>query len=218
MSASVIDTETNALPDLKRSADAEGQPRLAQLSMILLNVLGEIEGEQNFYVKPDGWSMSPETTAINGLTDEFLHEHGIPVRDVLEAYSQAILSGRFIIAFNAQFDCKIMRGELRRAGLHDLFEQTRNVCVMRKSGGIITALRPIKDKVTKEIIGHKETNNWPSLERCRDVLGLPHEGAHRGMKDAFDALAVYRHLLTRGVDLTPEVHHHAHVEEIRANG
>lgn len=218
MSAAVIDTETNALPDLKRSADAEGQPRLAQLSMILLDTFGQVHGEQNFYIKPDGWSMSPETTAINGLTDEFLHDHGVPVVEALGAYSTAIMEGRFIIAFNAQFDCKIMRGELRRAGIPDLFEDTRNVCVMRKSGGIITALRPIKDKVTKEVIGWKETNNWPSMERCREVLGLSSDGAHRGMKDAADALAVYRYLLAKGADLTPEVHHHAHVEEIRANG
>lgn len=204
MSAAVIDTETNALPDFKRSADAVGQPRLAQLSMVLIGLTGEIQGEQNFYVKPDGWSMSPEVTAINGLTDEFLHEHGATIVEVLEAYSQVIREGRFIIAFNAQFDCKIMRGELRRAGMSDLFEETRNICVMRKANGIIL----------KE--GGKK--GWPSLARCRDVLGLSHDGAHRGMKDATDALAVYRHLLVQGVDLTPEVHHHANVEEIRANG
>ncbi len=204
MSASVIDTETNALPDLKRSADAEGQPRLAQLSMILLNVMGEIEGEQNFYVKPDGWSMSPETTAINGLTDKFLHEHGIPVRDVLEAYSQTILSGRYIIAFNAQFDAKMMRGELRRAGMPDLFEQTRNVCVMRKANGVIL-----------KADGKK---GWPSLDRCREVLGLSTVGAHGAVKDAYDALSVWRYLKDHGVDLTPEVHHHADVEKIRAAG
>src|SRR5260370_42213362 len=102
MSAAVIDTETNALPDFKRSADAEGQPRLAQLSMILLDITGQVEADHNWYVKPDGWSMSPEVTAINGLTDEFLHEHGFPVVEVLEAYSQTIREGRFIVAFNAQ--------------------------------------------------------------------------------------------------------------------
>lgn len=218
MSAAVIDTETNALPDYDRSADAEGQPRLAQLGMILIGHDTEVQSEHSFYVKPDGWSMTPEATAIHGLTNEFLHEHGVPVTIVLEAYTQAIKEGRFIVAFGAQFDCKIMRGELRRAGMDDLFEQTMNICAMRKAGGIITALRPIKDKVTKEVIGWKETKNWPSLKRCREVLGLTSEGAHGALKDATDTLAVYRHLLAQGVDLSPEVHHHAHVEEIRANG
>lgn len=200
----VIDTETSGIFDFKRSADAEGQPRLAQLAMILLDEASLVQSEHNFYVKPDGWTMDPAATAKNGLTDEFLHAHGVPVRAVLEAYSETILAGRFIIAFNAQFDAKMMRGELRRAGMPDLFEETRNVCVMRKANGIIL----------KE--GGKK--GWPSMDRCREVLGLTRDGAHGAMKDATDALAVYHHLFAQGVDLTPEIHRHAHVEEIRANG
>jgi DNA polymerase III epsilon subunit-like protein len=200
----VVDTETSGLFDFKRSADADGQPRLAQLAMIMIDEAGEIESEHAYYVQPDGWTMDPQATEKNGLTDGFLREHGIPVRDVLEAYSAAILSGRYLVAFNAQHDAKVMRGELRRAGMPDLFEETRNVCVMRKANGII-----LKD-------GGKK--GWPSLARCREVLGLSSEGAHGAVKDAMDALAVYRHLRAQGVDLAPEVHHHAHVEEIRTNG
>lgn len=200
----VADTESTGLFDFKRSADAEGQPRLAQLAMLMLDDECKVESEHSFYVRPDGWTMDPRATEVNGLTDDFLYVHGVPVRDVLEAYSKAILSGRALIAFNAQHDAKILRGELRRAGMPDLFEQTHNVCVMRRANGIIL----------KE--GGKK--GWPSLDRCRDVLGLSKEGSHRGLKDALDALAVYRHLKSLGVDLTPEVHHSANVEEIRANG
>lgn len=200
----VIDVETSGKFDFKRSADAEGQPRMAQLAMILIDEEGNVESERNFYVKPDGWTMDPEAGAVNGLTDEFLELHGQPVQIALQAYSTLIGTGRFVVAFNAQFDCKTVRGELRRAGMDDLFEQTRNICVMRKANGIIL----------KE--GGKK--GWPSLARCREVLGLSSDGAHGAVKDAMDALAVYRHLRAQGVDLSPEVHHHAHVEEIRANG
>jgi len=204
MSAIVIDCETSGVFDFKRSADAEGQPRLAQFAMILIDEEGIIEGEHSFFIIPDGWAMQPEATEKNGLTDDFLRTHGVPVRDALEAYSQAILSGRHVIAFNAQFDCKQMRAELRRADMPDLFEETHNVCVMRKANGVI-----LKD-------GGKK--GWPSLERCRQVLGLSNDGAHGAIKDARDALDVWLYLKSQGVDLTPEVHHHAHVEEIRANG
>lgn len=214
----VIDTETNAKADFDRSADAEGQPRLAQLAMILISPEGHIQGERNFYIVPDRWSMTEESTAVNGLTDAFLREAGVPVRVALEAYSQTIRNLRFVVAHHAQYDCKVMRGELRRAGMSDLFEETANICTMRKAGGVITALRPIKDKVTKEVIGWKETNNWPSLKRCREVLGLSADGAHGAVKDAMDALAVYRYLRDRGVDLSPAVHEHANVDEIRRAG
>lgn len=202
--AIVADCETSGIFDFKRSADAEGQPRLAQFAMLMIDEDGAIESEHSFYVQPDGWTMDPGATEKNGLTDEFLHDHGIPVRDVLEAYTQAILSGRYLIGFNCQFDAKMMRGELRRASMPDLFEETRNVCVMRKANGVIL----------KE--GGKK--GWPSLQRCREVLGLSNEGAHGAVKDARDALDVWLYLRAQGVDLSPEVHHHANVEEIRANG
>lgn len=207
----VVDTEGSGLFDYKRSAEADGQPRLAQLAIVLIDEDGNIEGENNFYVKPDGWSMTPEATEVNGLTDEFLHAHGVPVVDVLMAYSMLIEQGRFLVAHNAQHDTKSLRGELRRAGMPDLFEQTRNVCTMRKANGIIQCKR-IDKKTGQEKLG----GGWPSLDRCREVLGIPTEGSHRGMKDALDALAVYRHLRAQGVDMTPEVHHHADVEKIRA--
>lgn len=211
----VIDTETNAKADFDRSADAEGQPRLAQLALLLISHEGEVQGERNFYIVPDGWSMTEESTAINGLTDAFLREAGVPIEHALKAYSQIIRDGRFVVAHHAQYDCKVMRGELRRAGMPDLFEETPNICTMRKSGGVILKEVPVKDKVTGAIIGTKLTKQWPSLDRCRDVLGISKEGNHRGMKDAADTLAVYRHLLAQGVDLSPEVHHHADVESIR---
>jgi len=199
-----VDTESSGLFDYKRSADAEGQPRLAQLAMVMVDEDLNVESEHNFYVRPDGWTMDPSATEVHGLTDEFLHVHGMPVRDVLEAYSRAILSGRAMIAHNAQHDAKMLRGELRRAGMPDLFDETKNICTMRKANGIIL-----------KADGKK---GWPSLSRCREVLGLTHDGAHSAVKDALDALAVYRHLRANGVDLTPEVHHHAHVEEIRRAG
>ena len=146
----VIDTEGSGLFDYKRSADAEGQPRLAQLAMIRIDADGEVQGEANYYIKPDGWSMSPDATAINGLTDDFLNENGWPIVAVLGLYSAEIKSGRFVVAFNAQHDCKAIRAELRRAGLPDLFEETANVCVMRKANGVI--LRSNGKK------------GWPSME------------------------------------------------------
>lgn len=188
----VIDTESSSLFDFKKPADDPSQPRLAQLCMIDVNDKLEIEGEANFYIRPDGWTMDPKATEVNGLTDDFLNEHGHPITEVLSEYQNRILNGRAIVAFNAQFDCKAMRGELRRAGLDDLFTKTRNVCVMRKANGVILKAG-----------GRK---GWPSLQEAREALGLTAEGAHKAVKDCHDALEVFRHLHSKGVDLTPEVH------------
>ncbi len=191
----IIDTETNGLFDFKKPADAEGQPRLAELAMILVNDKLEIEAEYAGYVRPDGWEMTPEASAINGLTTDFLNEKGFPISEVLSEYQNAILEGRAIVAFNAQHDCKTMRGELRRAGLDDLFEQTKNVCVMRKANGFIP-----------KASGKK---GWPSLAEAREFLKLGHHEAHKAQSDAHAALEIFRHLTAVGADLTPEVHYAA---------
>lgn len=123
----VIDTESNGLFDFSKPADAEGQPRMAELAMIFLNEEMEIEREYQGYVKPDGWEMTPEASAINGLTTEFLIENGKPVKEVLQIYADAIKESRAVVAFNAQHDTKICRAEFRLSGMPDLFTETPNV-------------------------------------------------------------------------------------------
>ena len=85
-----LDTEGSGLFDYTKPADAEGQPRLAELAMIFVNDDLEVEGTYQAYVQPDGWEMQPGATKENGLTTEFLREKGVAVADVLCAYSAAI--------------------------------------------------------------------------------------------------------------------------------
>src|SRR5688572_20755297 len=93
----VIDTETSDLfkaykdPDGKPiPADQEDGPRLAELAMIYLDPDLKPERELALYVRPDNWEMKPGATEKNGLTDEFLNEHGQDVALVLEEYRKAI--------------------------------------------------------------------------------------------------------------------------------
>lgn len=188
----VIDTEGSGLFDFKAPADAPGQPRLAELAMVLLKEDLSIEEEYRSLVKPDGWEMHPDATAINGLTTQRLLEEGQPIDIVLNVYQQAIREGYAIAAFNAQHDCKTMRAEFRRIGRDDLFTETKNVCLMRKSKGVI----PRPDGKA----------SWPKLDHCRAFLNLTTEGAHRAGADAMVAVHVLRYLHSKGVDLTPEVH------------
>jgi DNA polymerase III epsilon subunit-like protein len=191
----IIDTEGSGLFDFSKPADAEGQPRLAQLAMIYADAEFNIEREYSAYVKPDGWTMDPKATAVNGLTDEILNDKGVPVSEVLAVYTEAIKEGRAVVAFNAQHDCKTMRAELRRAGMPDLFEETKNVCVMRKANGIIPKA------------GGKK--GWPKLSEARTHLGLKTDEAHTATADAMDAWHILKYLAAHGADLTPEVHYAA---------
>lgn len=190
-----IDTETSGLPNYKLPADDPSQPRLAQFAAILTDGDMQQTGFTNMLVCPDGWEMTAEATAINSLTTERLKAEGVPIERVLDFYAGLIEAGHGIIAYGAQFDCKILRGELRRAGRDDLFAQTRNWCAMRETRGM---------KI-------KKTNGKGGQPRLEDVcvhFGIevepkPHDARH----GARACLAVVRALVAGGTVIKPAVHY-----------
>ena len=196
MSYLVIDTETNGIFDYKLPADDPAQPRLAHLATILLDEHGAETARRDFYILPDGWKMTPEASAVNGLTDEFLMEHGVGVEYALGYYSGLIDEGFSVVAFNAQFDCKTMRGELRRAEMPDLFEKTKNICVMRPM---------------MKLCGLKQANGktprWPKLGEALAYFGHKQEGAHQAINDAEGAAILFRELRARNLLPDASVHY-----------
>lgn len=196
----IFDTETTGLflfkdPDTGAPipADDPRQPRLAHLNMILLDENLKEENEIDLYVTPDGWEMPEEAGAVNGLTTQFLEENGTPVDLVLDTYSRTVKSGYVMVAFNAQFDCKMMRGELRRAGLPDLFDETPNICAMRAAMAL----------GVKKAGGGR---GYPKLTDCAAHLGLVIDDAHSAKGDTRATLALFRHL--HAVGALPEARVH----------
>jgi len=193
----VIDTETSGLFDFSRAADGFEQGRLAQLAVILCESEPdfEITHKADFYVKPDGWLMSPDATRVNGLTDEFLEANGIPIAQILDFYAKAIHEGRGVVAFGAQFDCKVMRGELRRAGRDDLFNITPNTCLMRTMTGIC--------RLTKS---NGKGIKWPKLEEAMAYFDLPFEVTHHATNDVMAAYQIMCKLNEVGSLKEPIIH------------
>lgn len=195
----VIDTETTGLFNFKLPADAEGQPRLAHLAMIWADENGQELDRQDLYVRPNGWSMPQgegSAGAINGLTDEFLRAKGADIEVVLDQYLEEIRRGLIVVAFNAQYDLKVMRGELRRAGKPDLFEKTLNVCTMRPMVKLCKIPYPNRG-------GHK----FPNLGEALAYFGHGLQGAHQAMNDAEGALIVMRELMKIDELPVPAVHY-----------
>lgn len=200
----IVDTETNSLPDYKRPADADGQPRLAAIAMLLVTPDLIQESVYTAHIKPFGWAMEPDATAVNGLTNEYLMQHGVPVSEALRMYSAMIEAGRPVIAFNSRFDCKILRGECRLAGMPDLFEQTPNWCTMRAANPLVKA------------VGKTGRPKFPRLDEACRHFGIPIAvGArHTAMADALLCLELARALVKAGVPVDPQVHYSKNHEEI----
>lgn len=153
-----IDTETTGLFNFKEPADAPGQPRLASLAGILCDGK-DIVSSVEFLIKPDDWAMTKEASAINGLTDDGLSAFGVPVKVVLEWYDAMLSLNPTIISHNVKFDTKVMRGELRRAGMLDRFTTTKTFCTMRQAAklmgkGITVSLKDaVRYFMSEDVVG-----------------------------------------------------------------
>lgn len=184
----VTDTESDGLQDWKKPADAIGQPRMAGIGMIFVDSDLEIQEEHAFLIKPEGWIFDDngEAAKVNGLTHERLMSEGVPAKDVLRIYGAAIDARRVVAGWNINHDLKLLRGELRAVGFPDRYMQTRHLCAMQGS-------RKIVDARTSN--GRKKA---PKLEEACAFFEITRHGAHTGIGDAHDTLAILRKLRDLG--------------------
>jgi DNA polymerase III epsilon subunit-like protein len=180
-------------------ADAPGQPRLASLAILYVNEALEIEREYHVFVRPDvnDYTMTEGAQKAHGLTVEFLNEHGIPVTEALAEFQSAIDNGRIMVAHNSQHDMKQMRGELRRAGMADRFEESPNLCTMRAMTDIC--------KIPPH--GGRGGYKWPALSEALLFIGAENLGDHSAINDAKGALELLRYMKRNGVLPEAKVHY-----------
>ena len=190
-----FDTEGTGVFDYDRPADAEGQPRLAAITLIWCNADGEALHRVSKYVKPDGWTMPPEALAVNGLSTEFLMEHGSPISEVLDYWEHLVGQNPAFVAYNAQHDMKQIRAEFRRAGRDDMFARTRNSCLMR-------AMKPYKEE------GLPMKSWMVKLSVVCEFFGITNEKEHDSGGDAEAARQVMARLIKDGRLLPATIHYH----------
>lgn len=187
----VFDTETTGLFNFKIPADAPGQPRLVHAHFILTDSAGNPVSSRDFIVHPDEtWSdedyenLEAAAKAAHGLTREILEAkkaagETVPLSDVLDFWEGLLDRGEIPVAYNSQYDTKVMRAELRRAGRDDRFDRTPNICVM---WGLADAAG----------------TNRMNLTRALALIGETLENAHTADADCEGARKVLKHLLDTG--------------------
>jgi DNA polymerase-3 subunit epsilon len=192
----IVDCETSGLPNFKAPADDPSQPWMASFAAIFVDADLVVEREYHTLIKPEGWAMSPEVTAVNGLTNERLMAEGVPVTEALAVYTGAIDEGRVVVAHNAQFDCKIARGVMRRLGMPDRFEQTRNICTMRA----------LTDVCRIPPNGGRGGYKFPKLSEACVHFGFENLGDHSALNDARACLQLFRKM--HELNVVPEAKIH----------
>ena len=98
--------------------------RISQIGIV------DTHGEPLFQslVNP-GMPIPAESSAVNGITDEMVRD--APVWSQLWPDVQAILKGRVIGIYNAEFDLRLLRQTNKAAGLPMSIETNQAFCVMK---------------------------------------------------------------------------------------
>lgn len=192
------DTETTGLPDWKQPSESEHQPHLVDLAGILYDEAGNEVDSFETIIRPDGWEIPEEVSAIHGITQERALDEGIPedeaVAEFLELHKCAILR----VAHNESFDARILRIAIKRYGpgdtqeardaVADAFKAGPSYCTCNKAKPIMRL--PATPKMVK--CGRGSWFKPPNLQEAHQhFLGEPFEGAHRARADAQACARIY---------------------------
>lgn len=190
-----LDTETTGLPDFRAPSDAEHQPHLVQVAMVLLDEHMVERASVSLLVRPDGWVSGPEALAAHGITEELASALGVPEKTAANLFAQmAYGSGaRLIVGHNVSFDLRIMRIALLRAGFtkEKLDAQKPDTFCTMNAASAIMKLPPTEKMLAAGFTKPKP----PKLAECiRHFFGEDLEGAHDALVDVRASLRVYQHL------------------------
>lgn len=183
----VFDTETTGLPIWKEPSEHPDQPHIVQLAAELVDLdTREVIDSMDVIVKPDGWTISEEMTAIHGITHEHALEVGIPEEQAIDMLLALRAKASIRIAHNRTFDDRIIRIGLKR--YHDPRNPDLEIQPSdewKDGEGFCTCYSGKKHCALPG-------NKLPTLSEAHQILvGTELENAHTAIGDVRGCRAVY---------------------------
>ena len=187
------DTETTGLPDFKARSTDPKQPHLVQLALVTCNEDGTEAGAKARIVKPDGWTIPEETTAIHGISQEQALAEGVTEQHAVVTYVMAQAMCTLRIAHNESFDRRIMRIAMTRLGLErdfiEFMEARASFCTCEAAKPILNM--PPTNKMTAKGMRSPKP---PKLIECMQYFFSEHlVAAHDALADARACARIYFH-------------------------
>lgn len=105
-----FDCETTGIPGKSQKWDVDFMdfPYIVQLAWSLN------DKERSFIIKPDNYEISPEATAIHGVTTERAFTDGVPFAEVVDEFLADAAAAPLICAHNIYFDTSILKANILR--------------------------------------------------------------------------------------------------------
>lgn len=186
------DTETTGMPLFSEPSEDPRQPHLVQLAADLVD-LDTRESVQSLdvIIKPRGWEIPAEVSAIHGITTEMANDLGVPEDLAVELFLSILGTPlRTRIAHNETFDARILRIALKRYyddAVADTFKAGPTQCTARMSTSICAL--PPTDKMKAAGRHHFKTPNLG--EAYRHFTGQELQGAHSAIVDVRACRTIY---------------------------
>jgi DNA polymerase-3 subunit epsilon len=183
-----FDVETNGLILWKEPSDHPGQPRIVSFAAILQNDKRENVMALHSLVKPDGWTISPELTAIHGITTEQAQRDGIPWEHAWRDLAVMLDLAERIVGHNISFDIRMLRIETKRRQIE--LPDMVSFCTCTASTKLCN-LPPTE----KMLAARMNKPKAPTLtEAYKHFFDEELQGAHGALADTPAAMRIYYHL------------------------
>lgn len=197
-----FDTETTGLPSNWKApvTDLNNWPRLVQLAYLVYDSKGNKIKEEDFIIKPEGFTIPTDVSRIHGITTESALKYGKSLTEVLNQFNLLISQAEFLVAHNMSFDEKIVGAEFLRLGMQNSILSKKKICTMESSTNFCAINGPY---------GYK----WPKLSELHyKLFKTSFEEAHNAMIDIRVTSKCFWELVKRNIIEIPD-----HTDEIIAD-
>lgn len=183
------DTETTGLPLWNEPSEDPRQPHLVQVAATLVDLpCRELQSAFEFIIRPAGWTIPDDVTAIHGISTEKASLVGIDEKWALNMLVQLWMNADVRIGHNEAFYARMIRIAMLRYGMPaDAWKVGPALCTQALSTPILK-LPPTDKMRAAGRLHHKSAN---LSEAYQYFTGLEHKGAHGAMPDVLACMAVY---------------------------
>lgn len=177
------DTETTGLPLFSEPSEDPRQPHLVQLAACLVDLDTRATiASMDIIVRPDGWEIPEDVTAIHGITTERAKDAGISESLAVEMLLE-LWADRTRIGHNQTFDARIIRIALMRHNTKigrdpEQWKSGKAECTQAMSTPILNVAR-------------QKSKTANLREAYLHFTGSELAGAHNAMVDVQACMAVY---------------------------
>ena len=194
----VFDVETTGLPNWGAPSEDPSQPHLCQYTAVLFD---RQTGDELHYVdmiiKPDGWVIPDDMAAIHGITTELALATGHPEADAVAHFLAMAGKADIVVAYNINFDLRIMRIAMMRAGYaEDQCNEFRDRLKPKQRCAMVQATPLAKVPPSDKMMATgRKTFKSPKLsEAVQAILGETMDDAHDARSDVLWTMRLWQHM------------------------